>query len=158
MKILTTTQQFFTCLKLTLLTQMKQKKLQNNQLYLQGVTSNKVINVLTSGYPKDSESFSKYCKEECFCEYLSGFCNCSCEVSSVLNDELPKGVSYCKVEDEVRKLSFVFVAGHADTIDDRLSIPDSRGCSIYHGSFRSVYSSYNNIQGMVPAYLIVFNI
>ena len=135
------------------------RKIKNSFLYLQGVKAKKVMNVLSSGYRKDSKSDCKQCKEECIGEIILQTDNCSCQVSTLFDEELSKGASYCKFEDEVEKLSFVFVAGDSLEETNNSSISDSRGCSIPYDSFRnSMSSSHSDIQGMVPEYLIVFKI
>ena len=120
------------------------------------------MNVLTSGYPTNSESFDTQCKEECFGESILQTSNCSCNVSNQLSRQLPKGVSHCKVDDEIRKLSFVVVAGQGfvRSVDNNpLPDSDSRGCRLYSGTFiNPEIKSHRNIQGMIPAYLIVLNI
>ena len=140
------------------------EKLKNSFLYLQGVKANKVMNVLKFGYPKDYESLRKQCKEECFGEYVLRNGNCSCKVSTLLDEELPKGVSYCKVQDKVKKLLFVLVASEGlAAATDHFSISsdnnlDSRGCAPAYGSFRNHNNNFHlPTEGMVPAYLIVFN-
>ena len=113
----------------------------------------------TIGYLCKAQTFDKQCKEECLGENILRTGNCSCKVSTLFDEELPKGVSYCKIEDEVKKLSFVFVASTGDqSSNDKLN-SESRGCSIYFDSFRNPKSkSFDTILNLVPAYLIVFSI
>ena len=148
--------------KITSVDKNEDRRIINNTLYLQGVKSDKVVNILKSGYPLSSELFEKQCKEECFGENVLRTDNCSCIVSNSLDRELPKGISYCNVDDEVKKIAFVFVAssGHVSSLDyARTSAnTDSRGCSIVCDSFRGSMSSKESILGMVPAYLVVLNI
>ena len=59
------------------------RKVHNSSLYLQGVTANKIINILTSGYPKTYKSSSKRCKEECFAEDVLRSNNCFCYASNL---------------------------------------------------------------------------
>ena len=121
------------------------KYLYNNNLYLHGVKADKVMNILKQGYPK-------------FDKKLSYSEKCSCYSSGLLDLELEKGTSYCKVGDEVKELSFVFVASdvHIKSSIVPSEVPsedlDSRRCR-FHPNFCS-----NFIFDMVPAYLIIFSL
>ena len=91
--------------------QIQVNKLKYTDLYLHGIKSNKIIDVLSSGYPSDTESLLKKCNDKCFNVELSKS-PCSCKiVSNDLKKEILKGTSYCNVENEVGKMSFVFVVG-----------------------------------------------
>ena len=119
------------------------------------------MNVLKFGYPSDKGSLCYHCKELYFNDITLKPKVCSCKVSDQLNIELPNGASYCKCEDEVEQLSFVFAVsqGSAYSVNHERSISnlDSRGCAA--ASFGNCNDSfYRSIQGMVPVYLIVFNI
>ena len=84
---------------------------------------------------------------------------CSCYSSGLLDLELKKGTSYCRVGDEVKELSFVFVTSDV-YLKDRV-VPsevaledlDSRRCR-----FDPDFSSPSLVYSMVPAYLIVFSL
>ena len=159
------------------------KKVKNASLYFSGISSNKVLNVLKSGYPKNWKSYDRQCEKECFGEHILRTKNCSCRASNTLTKEFPKGTSYCKVDGEIKELSFVFVVGYGkakttnnfDVKRRRLSAggnfkkskdfdkktnlySDSRGCSFFSDSFTNVgYPMEIPTVGVVPAYLIVFN-
>ena len=160
--------------------QNEERKIHNACLYLHGVKSDKVVNILQSGYPKSWESYDKKCEKECIREDIFLKKKCSCLTSNELTKELFKGTSFCTLEGDVRKLSFVFVLGHgkANMNNDsgakrirlsgekhhenavcgmeRILKSDSRGCSTLYGSFTNPSYGIPSI-GMVPAYLIVFN-
>ena len=42
------------------------KNFYNNNLQLQGITADKVMNVLKQGYPKDEKALLKQCQKYCF--------------------------------------------------------------------------------------------
>ena len=149
-----------------------------SSLYLQGVTANKVMNILTSGYPKYLEALDEQCKKGCFAENVLRSNNCFCYGSTSLSTEILKGTSYCSVENKVKKLSFVFVTSkkHSiplisseDSLHDGKSILDSRGCSLITAessscsksdAFRSRFPKFSStcVLNMIPAYLIVFEV
>ena len=159
------------------------RKIRNANLYFNGISSNKVINVLKSGYPKNWTSYDVQCEKECFGEHILRTKNCSCFASSTLTKEFPKGKSYSKVDGEIKELSFVFVVGHgkANTTNNfdvkrrRLSAggnreksvgfkkktnlySDSRGCSFFSDYFtKAGYPIELPTVGVVPAYFIVFD-
>ena len=85
-----------------------------SSLYLHGVTSNNVLNVLTSGYPMSNLALSEQCREKCVGKNINSK-QCSCYCSSSLSRELSKGASYCNVKNKLKKLSFVFVASAKTT-------------------------------------------
>ena len=129
----------------------------NNYLYLQGTTADKVMNILKQGYPKSNQSLFSQHNKYCFMKKSSK--KCSCYSSGWLDLELKKGLSYCKVGDEVTELSFVFVASdvHLKNSIVPSEVPlenlDSRRCR-----FDPDFCSPKSITFMVPAYLIVFSL
>ena len=135
----------------------------NVSLYLQGVKANKVLDVLTSGYPTDLESLEKQCKKYCFGEDILQSRSCSCFCSVFLKQELQKGISYCKIDGGLKKLSFVFVAADKDASPHLGSscLKDSRGCYVRDDSFtipkEKNISTCFEAENMIPAYLIVFS-
>ena len=143
-----------------------------NYFYLHGITSNNVVNVLTSGYPMSDLEFTEQCKERCVGKNINRK-NCSCYCSSSLSRELSKGVSYCNVENKLEKLSFVFVTSEKTTFsawqtysDEFLDYwkklkeysksshgcssltagRDSKGCTFATNSIKSSFGS----QGLYP--------
>jgi len=148
----------------------QENKLLNTKLYLHGTKANKITEVLKSGYPKypkEKEFLREQCNDKCFsADFTKSVCTCK-SISNDLEWQLSKGTSYCKVEDEVKKMSFVFVVGGEKEKPycfktRRLSTPqisDSRGCTVSYGSFRNPkFDSCRRFHGMVPAYLIVLNL
>ena len=141
--------------------------IQNSSLYWHGVPANKVENILTSGYFKyqGKESlapFREHCKKECFNERILLTRNCFCRGSASLSREILKGASYCYVESEVRKLSFVFVASNPTIKSDNLG-KDGRGCSFarIRESEVSVGCTHDGsipTLSSIPAYLVLFEI
>ena len=163
------------------------EKFYNNYFYLQGVTADKVINILKQGYPENKKTLLDQCEKYCFdtanrvmnilkqgspngeetllkqCERfgkkLHSFKKCSCYSSGWLDFELKKGTSYCKVGDDVKELSFVFVTNRVNlkNIVVPSKIPtenlDSRQCR-----FDPDFCSPVNNLFKVPAYLIVFSL
>ena len=134
------------------------KYLYNNYLFLQGVTADKIMNILKHGYPINYPSLFEQHIKHCFKKNVFSS-NCSCCSSAWLNLELKKGTSYCRVGDEVKELSFVFVTSDV-YLKDRV-VPsevaledlDSRRCR-----FDPDFSSPSLVYSMVPAYLIVFSL
>ena len=135
------------------------ENLYNNYLYLHGVTADKVMNILKQGYPKDPESLLSQHEKFCFTKKKFLSKTCSCFSSGLLDFELKKGTSYCRVGNEVKELSFVFVTSDIhlknSVVPSEVSLEnlDSRRCR-----FDPDFCSPKSITLMVPAYLIVFSL
>ena len=142
-------------------------KLQNSSLYFHGVKSNKVMNVLESGYPQNHDLQLQKCKENCFDKRILPSHRCSCKISNSFSLESTRGRSYGEANNELEISSYVFVVGGEKVRPKRKAIrrlnpavtayesvqvdKDSRGCLI-----DSRFPWSRLITGMIPAYLIVF--
>ena len=118
--------------------------LKGKHLLYHGVKSNKLHGFLTNGYLKEYVVTNSW---------GSDFWH----ASNNLQTEVDKGASYCLVDNKVRKLSFVFVAGskHKEYCsEDGKVIEDGRGSVIGVGSSKNLTRI---ISGLTPAYLIVFD-
>ena len=128
----------------------------NSYLYLKGTTADKVMNILKQGYPK--ETLLDQCQKHFINKNVHISEKCSCYCSGWLDLELKKGRSYCKVGDEVKELSFVFVTSDflfkSSIVPSKVPLEDldSRKCC-FDPDFCSCF-----IYDMVPAYLIVFSL
>ena len=86
--------------------------------------------------------------------------------SLFFKQELQKGISYCNIDDNLKKMSFVFVVD--PKVNESFIIyrgksffKDSRECYVVEGTFTSSceFDNYNfvGVDKLVPAYLIVLN-
>ena len=131
----------------------------NNYLYFHGCTADKLIDILKQGYPKNYQLLLGRHKTYCFNKKMFSLKTCFCYASGWLDLELKKGLSYCKVGNEVRKLSFVFVASDISLknliVSSKVPLEklDSRRCR-----FDPDFCLPEFIYFMVPAYLIVFSL
>ena len=123
-------------------------KFREKCLYINGVALKNVKDILTNGYPKDRKS-------------LYNFDPILDKPSTDLYN-LNLDVSYCEVDNTVKKLSFVFVVCSEDQYKDtKLKemkvIEDSRGSITREGWFGN---DENRIKesgcDLIPAYLIIF--
>ena len=131
---------------------------------MHGCNANVVFEVLGSACSY-YESIKNSCKENCiYCKYFSHGGTCF-RCSNYLENQLSKGVSCCRVENEAKILSFVFVTGEKkdDNVTKQMKISDdsdSKGCFVLGGSLAKPNHGYgfevNN--EAVHVYLIVFNI
>ena len=135
------------------------KYLYNNYLNFQGITADQVMKIFKQGYPKNYQSLLEQHEIYCFDKKLFSSKKCSCYSSARFDLELKKGTSYCRVGDEVKQLSFVFVTSdvHLKNLVVPSEVPledsDSRRCR-----FDPEFCSPSFILNMVPAYLIVFSL
>ena len=120
------------------------EKMHDGLLYMHGVKSDKVLDVLASGYPVSHDDFVK--------PYRLSAKESYCDVSTNLDFELKKGTSYCVSDGRVRKLSFVFLASKGNSAEVS-PISDTRGCCF----IKSETTSIRQMNGLIPAYLVVFS-
>ena len=133
-------------------------KIKDKCLYLNGITSNNVNNILIFGYPE---------KQNNLVDDEQHYNNCY--ASTLLEDEIEDGISYCEVDNVVKKLSFVFVVSsedkHKDCCNNLLQIAvknkeiikDSRGSCAKVGLVSDeTYDFTTHIS--CPAYLIIFEL
>ena len=130
-------------------------KMEDRCLYLNGIISNKVNNILTFGYPeKQNNSSNESCDDLDYDLYAF----------TVLGYEIEEGISYCGVDNVVKKMSFVFaVSSEVKYENVRLKnkemINDSRGSCAEVGIFSDETCEFEiPIFGSIPAYLIVFKL
>ena len=130
-------------------------KMENKYLYLNGIKSNEVNNILTFGYPeKQNNSSDDSCEDLDYYHYAYTF----------LEHEIEDGISYDEVDNVVKKLSFVFMVSSEEKYEDYCTknkeiIKDSRGSCAEVGLFSDeTCESKTPIPGLIPAYLIVFEL
>ena len=122
-------------------------------LYLYGIKSNEVSDILTFGYPEINSM------DESGDEF-----DCRLYASINLEDEIQEGISYCDVDCAVKKLSFVFAVSSEYKYRDccnknKQVVKDSRGSCVNVGLFGDgSYESETTICGLIPAYLVVFEL
>ena len=123
--------------------------LKDKYVFLHGVTSNRVKSILTEGYLKEYD--------ENDVSYKNLFYNYS---TTHLRNAINTGVSYCLVDNVVKKFSFVFVASSGVKYEnfcmkDSKIVKDTRGSCVDVGKNRNFDKI---ISGFTPAYLIVFEL
>ena len=127
-------------------------KMKDKCLYLKGIKSNKVNNTLTFGYPFKQHNL------------IDNKLHYNNHVFSFLGDEIEEGLSYCEVDNAVKKLSFVFVASSETNykgfcLKGSDILRDSRGSCAAVGLFSNEHCILKApISASVPAYLIVFEL
>ena len=129
----------------------KVAKLKHKHLYLNGVEINKVKYVLTNGYPKDQK------------ERNNSEINFTVPTIDLYNESHRK-ICCCEIDNEVKKLSFVFVVSSEVNYKDcyirgKKLIEDSRKSSTREGLFSSyLLEKESNHLELIPAYLIIFEL
>ena len=120
--------------------------------FLHGVKSNRVNNILKEGYLR------VYDKNDV--SYRNLVYNYS---STSLRNAIGTGISYCLVDNVVKKFSFVFVASSGVKYEnfclkDSKIVKDIREICVDIGKFRKDKYLCKIISGFTPAYLIVFEL
>ena len=130
-------------------------KVKDRCLYLRGIKSNEVNNVLTYGYPeKQNNSINESSNDLDNVRFAP----------LIFRNEIEEGVSYYGVDNVVKKLSFVLVISSAEKYEDYCTknneiIKDSRGSCVEVGLFSDESCDCEtNLFGSIPAYLIVFEL
>ena len=127
----------------------------DNLLFLNGIKSNNVNEILNFGYPKKQSNSRKTGKEEVPGWYLETF-------RPTLKIEIDKGISYCEVGDVVKKLSFVFVAKCSEESYRkkffRVGREDCSGSCVAVSFHLNAYKTILTSLHLIPAYLIIFEL
>ena len=136
-------------------------KIRGSRLFLHGVKSNNIQNILSSGYTDKLWSLIEKCKEDCL-TCMKPFC--ARYTSESFGTEVCKSIRNFKIsadeENTNRKLAYLFVVGGKEmnnktTTDDA----DSQGCYVKDGTFQKQAMSPNcgfqPSSETVPAYLLV---
>ena len=144
---------------------LKEKKevdqIQDRRLFLHGVKSNKVENIISSGYSDQLWTFNDKCKEDCiYCvkplcaRYTSESFSLE-SFKSIGNRKTAKDQKYVN-----KQLVYLFVVADKEMSSKIITKKtDSRGCYIEDGSFRKHHFSAKCISKpsteTIPAYLLV---
>ena len=121
--------------------------LKDTCIFLSGIKSNKVNEILTNGYSRN--------------KYKKGHKKFDTELATTSFDEqVESGLSYHAVDNVVKKVSFVFVASSEDEyweLETKQVVRDSRGSCVEVGLFRDVFT-HSAWSCLTPLYLIVFEL
>ena len=152
-------------LKIKSVNKRKDDQLKGEYLFFNGIKSNKVTNILTSGYPSGGNvdmNFNKRVSQRMQgIRDITAQDNDTYKATLCLEDEICKGSSYYEDDNVVKELFFVFVAtsrfGSHDPIVDTEVDTDTRGSCF---NVKQMRSRKRNLRKpcIIPAYLIIFDV
>ena len=143
-------------------------QVKGSRLYLHGVKSNNIQNIISSGYSDELWSFDKKCKEDCF------YCvkpQCARYASQSFSLEISKSIGKCenarnlKLKFLNQEFAYIFIVGAKEVDEKTITTKvdkDRRECYIKDGSFR-IETDISLCVGIpsrkaVPAYLLIVEV